>query len=41
MVIDNVLGLDVSLDEVDFGKELESLRGIGDQSATKTGDRAN
>ena len=31
----------MSLDEVDFGKELESLRGIGDLSATKTGDWAN
>ena len=31
----------MSLDEVDFGEELESLRGIGDLSATKTGDCAN
>ena len=31
----------MSLDEVDFGKELESLRGIGDLSATKTGNWAN
>ena len=37
----HVLGLNVSLDEVDFGKELESLVGIGDLSATKTGDCAN
>ena len=41
MIIDNVLGLDVSLDDVEFGKELESLRGIGDLTATKTGDCAN
>ena len=31
----------MSLDEVDFGKELESLRGIGDLTATKTGDCVN
>ena len=31
----------MSLDEVDFGKELESLVGIGDLTATKTGDCAN
>ena len=31
----------MSLDEVDFGKELESLRGIGDLSASKMCDCAN
>ena len=31
----------MSLDEVDFGKELESLRGKGDLTATKTGDCSN
>ena len=31
----------MSLDEVDFGKESESLHGIGDLSASKTGDCAN
>ena len=31
----------MSLDEVDFGKELESLRGKGDLTATKMGDCAN
>ena len=31
----------MSLDEGDFGKEVESLCGIGDLSATKTGDCAN
>ena len=30
----------MSLDDVYFGKELESLLGIGDLSATKTGDCA-
>lgn len=35
-----ILGLNVSLDEVDFGKELESLVGIGDLSVTKTGNCA-
>ena len=36
-----VTGLNVSLDDVDFGKELESLTGIGDLSVTKTGNCAN
>ena len=34
-------GLNVSLDDIDFGKELESLVGIGDLSVIRTGDCAN